>query len=162
VVEAGAEALHADAGAVLAGVRRAGIAVDARRAVRLEGVGRAVVAYAVTRLRHVALAGGGAAERRELGVCRAGEDRAVPGLGNVTHAAGGGGDDEGPRHAVSRTVGVRAVAGLGEVARAGGRPALGAGVAGRMRAGVADAVTDVVGAHAAVGGTCRAVRLLRV
>src|SRR5207249_3088239 len=140
-----------------AGGARAGAALSrvtwlGRRAAhdgaRLERIGRAVVARAVTPLRCVALArrgpadggalqiGGtrGARPRAGLGdvavagrpgrVGRAGGARAGAGLGDVAVAGGGPALDRGGLEDIVRAGGTRPRAGLGDVAVAGGGPTL--------------------------------------
>src|SRR5207249_819972 len=130
VVAGGAIGLEA---VLRAGGARAGAALGrvtwlGRRAAhdgaRLERIGRAVVARAVTPLRCVALACRGPADggALQIGGARGARPRAGP--GDVAVARRGPALDRGGLEDIVRAGGTRPRAGLGDVAVAGGGPAL--------------------------------------
>src|SRR5581483_310864 len=153
VILAAVQIRRADAHAALARVRRrAAVGVVARRAVRLECIGRAAVRDAVTGLGDVALACRRAADGGALLIRRAGVGDAVAALREVARAGRGAAD----RRALAVRRAGRAVARarLGDVARAcrraaderAGRALERVGRAGRAGAGA------VLGDVAVAGG----------
>src|SRR5207245_615601 len=134
----------------------------AHRALVLEGVGGTGGIRPIADLGHVAgprrrpALGAGVARRVLAGIARA-----VAGVGRARIAVVGA-RGRARLLRIGGTRGIRPVAGLGHVAFTRRRPALRAGVARRVLAGIARAVAGVGRARIAVVGARRRARLLRI